>query len=412
MLKVILNFFARTVIAGKNKRYILYMIDFKDAKTGLSSINAIAKRSHEKYDKVKEELNAQDGYQVNKQINQVHYFPILGKGPGSWQIDLMFVDAYKGVGTILCCINVNTRYAYSYSFKSKSDTYMYIEQFIEDAKKDDRKIAYVQSDRGSEFNNAKVKSIFDKHNIPLSFVNTADHTAQGMVERFNQSLRRLITLYISSNNNNDWVSALPDLMYNYNHRINRNLGTTPIEANEQTDLFRKFKQYRLAKADFDKLQVGDEVRILKNKEVFDKGRNEWSTKTYKIDKIDGIYFDVDGKEYKYYKLQKVVGNSIPDNFENVIKEQKKVKKITKALNKEGILHNGDVVQFQTKTRSGNPNNAIKWDASLIGRKVKKGKREGEITKYDEEGMYKWFVEFSNGDSEYMSKNELLKYLVK
>ena len=84
---------------------------------------------------------------------------------------------------------------------------------------------------------------------------------------------------------------------------------------------------------------------------------------------------------------------------------KKEKKIVRDLRKDGV-DNKNIIESKR-----NKKELIKWDESLINKKVKKGKKEGKITKYDPEGPYKWFVEFSNGDSEFMSKGELLKYFV-
>ena len=66
-------------------------MDFSNAKTGLSGVYSTFKRSGLNLKDVKEQLNAQGGYQQNKQILHPHYFPIWGHGAGSYQADLLFL---------------------------------------------------------------------------------------------------------------------------------------------------------------------------------------------------------------------------------------------------------------------------------------------------------------------------------
>jgi predicted transcriptional regulator YheO len=328
----------------------------------------------------------------------------------------MFPPSYRNVKIILCCIDINTRYAYAYAFSKKEQTLLYIKQFIEDAEKDKRKIEFMQMDKGSEFTNSKVKVILD--DIDHRFVNTGDKAAQSIVERFNGTLRRLINNYVSANNNNNWVDVFDDLLYNYNHRFNRGLGGIPVEATYETSRAKQEEQYKRAKKDFNKFKVGDNVRLLKNKDIFDKGRQTWTEKVYKIDGIKGNKFQIDDKLYRHYEIQKVVNSQdAPNDFDVNAKEDKRNKRIIRALNKEGILDGQTPVEIVRRS------SRIKtvWDASLIGRRVKRDIRgkiyEGVIIEYDKEGPYHFKVKFDEvpkgrADAmEYMSKPELLKYMI-
>ena len=228
------------------------MIDFSNPKYGLSGIHSTHLRSGEKQADVSEQLKEQHGYQLNYQKGgKINYFPITSYTDGSYQMDLMFPPKYKGVGIILCCIDISTRYLYAYCYKNKDQTYDYIKQFLEDLKRDNVKVTYIQMDRGSEFTNNNVKDLLK--DIKFRYVNVGDKTAQGKVERVNETIRRLLNNYISSNNTNDWVSVFDDLIYNYNHRYNRGLGGIPAKANYKTSLDKDVKKYKLAQADFDKL---------------------------------------------------------------------------------------------------------------------------------------------------------------
>lgn len=168
-------------------------MDYYDPKKGLSSAYKMYKRGGIKYEALRKLLNKEEPYQLNKQDHSVVYFPITGRGKYSYQADLMFVDD----APILCIINVNTRVAYAYVMKEKtaSQTYDKFEEWIDNIKVP---IKYIQTDRGSEFNNVIVKELFEKNKIEHNMVNVDDHAGQGKIERFNQTLRRLITLYESA----------------------------------------------------------------------------------------------------------------------------------------------------------------------------------------------------------------------
>ena len=393
-------------------------MDFKNPRTGLSGINATAKRSNEKYNDIKIKLQNDEGYQLNKQIGgKPSYFPIWGRGQGSYQCDLMFLPAYKGTGIVLCCINVNTRYAYAYAMRNKTDTHDAMQKFITHSTEDKRICSFLQSDKGSEFNNAKMKELFKDNDIEYNFVNTGDHAGQGKVERFNQTLRRLVTLYTSSNNNNDWVKVLDDLIFNYNHRFNRKLECSPADANEDTEVVKQIAQYKLAQKAFLNFHIGDSVRILKNRDIFDKGRQQWSTVVFKIQDMKGHLFKVNDEYYKHYQLQKVTGSSSKDDFEVENKKDKDRKKIMRALRKEGIVGDGDQVEFSKRETR-----ARKEDHSLNKRvKVTNDEFSDElatIVAYDPNGPYHWRIKYDNlpkgrkNKFEYIDKQELDKYLIK
>jgi ribosomal protein L35 len=160
-----------------------------------------------------------------------------------------------------------------------------------------------------------------------------------------------------------------------------------------------------------KFGLGDSVRVLKNKEVFDKGRKEWSTEIYKIEEIKGHILKVDGTWYKHYQIQKVNGTTTDNDFRKHLDEQKRQHKIIRRLNKEGILNEGDVVSFRSKRER-----IIKFDKSLVGRRIDRGGSEkATITKYESGGPYHWFVKYDTKakmKSEWMDENEIKQFLIK
>jgi hypothetical protein len=382
-------------------------MNYKDPKTGLSGVYATYRRFGGSIKETKKKLNDDSGYQINKQTGKVFYFPIRGRGVGSYQVDLMFPPPFNGIDTLLCCINVNSRYAYVYALRGKKKVYDAMKMFIKDAKDDKRPVVYLQSDKGSEFNNTKIKELLEESNIIYNTVKTADHAGQGKVERFNGTLRRLITLYCSSNDTSNWVDVISDLMYNYNNRINRMMGCSPAEADEYMQILRASKQYDMAKKAFDLFRVGDKVRTLKDKNLFDKGRKEWSKEIFEIDDIDHNTFIINGNKYKSYELQKINnGYTLSKEYENTLTATKDKKRQTRFLNKEGV----SVVNIREKRER-----VIKYDKSLVGRRIDRGNGEtGTITKYEEDGPFHFFVKYDKkalNKSEWMDAAEVKEFII-
>ena len=188
------------------------MESYYDVKHGLGSAYKFYK-SQNKYTlaQIQGMIGKQEAYQINRQGTATAFFPILGVAPGSYQADLMFPEAWRGYTCVLCIINVITRVAYCYAQRSKSDTYDNLRLWLKSL---DGKVSFVQTDSGSEFVNHKVKALFEEEGIEFHAVDPGDHTGQGKVERFNGTLRRLITVYESAYKTRDWVSVLPDLVFN------------------------------------------------------------------------------------------------------------------------------------------------------------------------------------------------------
>ena len=383
------------------------MEDYYNPRKGLSGVYATYKGQDKyTYKQIKEMVSRQEAYQLNKGKTKIHYFPIVGHGPNSYQADLMFLDNDKGYTNILCIINVITRVAYAYPQKTKTD-----EETLSNFKKFYKEvpdIEHLQTDRGKEFVNKKVKELFKG----IDYYQVGTDYAQGKVERFNQTLRRLITIYQSGHKTTKWVDVLPDLLYNYNHRYHRSIGCAPIEANEHDMFAQELSKYDLAEAQLNTYKVGDRVRILLNKKMFQKGRSEWSNEVYRIESIEGHRLMVNGAPYQYYQLQKVgnVHKRLFDDNEPVDKEAiVKEKKVVRDLRKEGVSKE-NVIKNKRERR-------IKFDGSLVGKRYDMGGGEiGTIKKYEpDDGEFKWYVKFDTKaklDSDWVNEDEIKKYLVR
>ena len=82
-----------------------------------------------------------------------------------------------------------------------------------------------------------------------------------MIERFNRTIKETMSKYFSANNTRKYIDVLDLLVEQYNNTIHSSSKMTPIEASLEfcrTILTPKFS-------------IGDNVRITKKKNTFDKG---------------------------------------------------------------------------------------------------------------------------------------------
>src|SRR5688500_1199686 len=135
------------------------------------------------------------------------------------QTDLMFMDKdhkqlNHGCYIILCVVDIFSRYAWCVALKNKTaETVLAaLEPILKEAQPHE-----VQFDGGSEFNNAQLKAFCRENKIEMKFHEPGDHQANGIVERFNQTLRRQLERYMTANDTKSWEPALRDIVHNYNH---------------------------------------------------------------------------------------------------------------------------------------------------------------------------------------------------
>ena len=103
--------------------------------------------------------------------------------------------------------------------KKKSDTYEAFEKFIKIYKP-----TLIESDKGSEFVNNRLKKLFSDNSIKL--YDTKIKTKIGVVERFNRILS-LFERFIQLNGTYSFVDHLPEILKQYNNKVH---STTGLQA--------------------------------------------------------------------------------------------------------------------------------------------------------------------------------------
>lgn len=91
----------------------------------------------------------------------------------------------------------------------------------------------VITDAGKEFTNKITQDWFKKHDIQYHIA-YGIHKAQ-FIERFNRSLKSLISRYMTLHNTHKYIDVLQDLVKAYNSRYHSSTGYKPIDVNETND---------------------------------------------------------------------------------------------------------------------------------------------------------------------------------
>jgi hypothetical protein len=164
---------------------------------------------------------------------------------------------------------------------------------------------------GNKFISKEFQHVLDKHDVRHVTVIAGDHNRQSIVERFNRTLESTIAKYQNSRNTNKYIDVLDDIVHNYNHTFHQSIQDIPerkflMNPNSGVVLTNHFKFPN-------DIQVGDYVRILKEKKQFQKGyADNFSRQIYHVIQGNGYTLslqDENGhgldRKYKYYELSKV-----------------------------------------------------------------------------------------------------------
>ena len=229
-----------------------------------------------------------------------------------WQCDLMFMDpAYSringGYSIILCCVDVFSRKAYCRLLKTKGAGVIvkaFADIFEESVP------VVIQTDNGKEFTNREVAKLFASHEIKHELHEAGDHQANGIVERFNRTIRGVLEKYQTAYNTKKWADAFPLILENYNSSFHSGIDGIPNEAtaNKEKIIARMYGKQTKASAGLAELAVGDNVRFAKNRILFQKGAlPKWTATVYTVEEKKGKvdYRLSNDKWYRVYELLKV-----------------------------------------------------------------------------------------------------------
>ena len=185
---------------------------------------------------------------------------------------------------ILVLIDVFTKKAYARPVKRKNkfDMAIAMESILTDL---DHYPNTLITDEGLEFYNKNVEEVLDKYAIHHYSIKSKMKAS--VAERLIRTLKSRLEKYFVKNKTKRWIDVLPQFIENYNNTPHRSLGMTPNQVTDDNAdrVFKKmFPDIHLQAKP--RLKIGDLVRKLKLKTVFDKGyKQTWSDEIFKVTQI-------------------------------------------------------------------------------------------------------------------------------
>ena len=299
---------------------------------------------------VKNWLSSQDAYTLHKPVRRI--FPrrkTFAKGIADlFQADLAdmqnlgrYNDGYR---YILTCIDVFSKRAFAIPLKDKrgpsvADAFEKI--FSETAP------VLLQTDRGTEFLNSQVQSVFDKYKIK-HYWSMNDDIKAACVERFNRTIKIRLFRYMTGRHTKRWIDVLSTFIESYNksfHRTIRTIGMAPNDVTLTNSQQVADRMYPVKTETRWKYEVGDRVRISKYKTIFDKGYlQSWTDEIFVVDVRHP-------SNPATYGLKDLLGEEIKGRF-----YEPELQKVTKEDNVyivEKVL--------KTRRRRGKLEHFVKWE---------------------------------------------------
>ena len=330
-----------------------------------SGINNIRRSTGAKVNDIKRALSDLPVYTIKREQKRPRkYNPyFVWKKRKLLQIDLIdysapklkpIVRANSNFKYLFCAIDTFTRHAWVKPMKNKKDSTC-VNAFNEILSEMGTKPQRVLSDRGSEFVSTLFRRNLQSNGIRQIFANYK----AGTVERFQRSLQSLITKYQKHANTKRFIDKLDLLLQTYNSRYHRTIKMSPqnaeLDANNSTVAKTLKKYYAKTKQLPQHFNVGDKVRVQRQRGVFGRGYDDiFTNQIFNISKVNRTLpvpmytlTTFDGYEEllaKFYgnELQKVTGPNL--ELVNTVKKER---------TPQGIL------RVFAKFRSGN-NTLFAW----------------------------------------------------
>lgn len=201
-----------------------------------------------------------------------------------WQADLADFVLYgrdnKGYKYILVVIDCFSKYIWTRGVKDKSGKV--VADAMQEILSQDRLPKNLQTDMGKEFYNRSFENVMKKFSI--NHYSTYTTMKASIVERVIRSLKEMLYKEFSLLGNYRWIEILPHITEQYNSRKHCTIKMAPCDVTkDMEDVLLNTIYSRIKMQGRRKFQLGDIVRISKQKTAFEKGYTpNWSTELFKI----------------------------------------------------------------------------------------------------------------------------------
>ena len=245
-----------------------------------------------------------------------------------WAADLADMKAFEdyndGYTFLLLVIDIFSKYGWIVPLKNKKGKTVAkaLENIFEE-----RKPEKLWTDKGTEFYNKDVKKLLDIYN-------TENEEKSSIVERWIRTMKEKMWKYFTDNNTYKYIDVLPELVEDYNNTVHSSIKMTPIDASKKKNELTVWRnlypdRYKINNLT-PKFSVGDEVRIIKKKKVFEKGyTTRWTEEIFTIKEIQNT-------NPITYKLEDLQGEEIKGTFyePELQKTEQQIFRIEKIIKKE------------------------------------------------------------------------------
>ncbi len=280
---------------------------FYNPREGLVSLSKLRQKTRHlniPYKDVQTFYNNQSVNQVMKRMTKPQRFSSIHAQYAFQyiQMDLLIYNRYKynGYQYILVVVDVYSRYAYARPLTNRRIETIFdaFQSILKDMKHTPE---HVYCD--NEFNTVLFNDYFDSHDIAVTYSDPDEPHKNAIVERLNGTIASMLQKVRLVSKRYDWYDYLSDVMYNYNHTVHSTLKQTPHDM-LHNNAVSKQRLVHIAMP----FSVNDKVRIVRKKQVFDKGDVlKLSEDIYTVESIVGNRVKLHGikKLYKPYELQAV-----------------------------------------------------------------------------------------------------------
>lgn len=252
-------------------------------------------------DFIAKQNTAQVHQQVDtKDINQ--YNQIVSHAIGEFQMDLLDLSNFsrhnRNYRYLLLIQDIYSRFIFAEPMKNKSsiETFNAFIKIISSPLFGKKKIYSIYADAGLEFNS--IIKYCETNDIKFFQKDpNIRNFGLGIIDRTCRTIRDVMKKYFTAKKTLNWIEVIQSFIKNINSTIHTTIKVKPIDVWVGLE-----KNQMEIREPVEKLEVGDYVRILKSKNVFEKKSsvNNYSSTIFQIKEIVGLGYILDGKDGKYF----------------------------------------------------------------------------------------------------------------
>ena len=220
-----------------------------------------------------------------------------------------FTRSNRGYAYILLVIDCFTRMVYVSPMKTKSanDCLKAFQHVFENLQ---QYPVHLVTDKGKEFFNTTLQNFFLASGVNHYSIPSKSDNKASMAERAIQTLKSRLQKIFFTRGSSRWVDVLDKLCSDYNNTPHRSIGMRPVDVTTENRklVYKRLYPYTSLTV-VCRLKIGDKVRRVREKNIFDKGYTEnWSKETYVVDDVR------QSNAVCFYKIKTLDNQPVPGTY--------------------------------------------------------------------------------------------------